>query len=212
MTAIERMSFAVEGLRELYPDAACSLEYGGEPWRLLVMGRLSAQCTDARVNIVCRELFEAYPTPRDLAAAPIEEIERIVRPCGLYRVKAADIKAECRMLCDWYGGVLPDTMEDLLRFPGVGRKIANLLLGDIYGKGGVVTDTHCIRICGRLGFYPTELRDPTRVERILTPLIDQAEQSDFCHRLVMFGRDVCTARAPKCDECRLKGICKFGNE
>lgn len=212
MTAIERMSFAVEGLRELYPDAACSLEYGGEPWRLLVMGRLSAQCTDARVNIVCRELFEAYPTPRDLADAPIEEIERIVRPCGLYRVKAADIKAECRMLCDWYGGVLPDTMEDLLRFPGVGRKIANLLLGDIYGKGGVVTDTHCIRICGRLGFYPTELRDPTRVERILTPLIDQAEQSDFCHRLVMFGRDVCTARAPKCDECRLKGICKFGNE
>lgn len=212
MTAIERMSFAVEGLRELYPDAACSLEYGGEPWRLLVMGRLSAQCTDARVNIVCRELFEAYPTPRDLADAPIEEIERIVRPCGLYRVKAADIKAECRMLCDGYGGVLPDTMEDLLRFPGVGRKIANLLLGDIYGKGGVVTDTHCIRICGRLGFYPTELRDPTRVERILTPLIDQAEQSDFCHRLVMFGRDVCTARAPKCDECRLKGICKFGNE
>lgn len=212
MTAIERMTAAVEGLRELYHDAACSLEYGGEPWRLLVMGRLSAQCTDARVNIVCRELFEAYPTPRDLADAPIEEIERIVRPCGLYRVKAADIKAECRMLCDGYGGVLPDTMEDLLRFPGVGRKIANLLLGDIYGKGGVVTDTHCIRICGRLGFYPTELRDPTRVERILTPLIDQAEQSDFCHRLVMFGRDVCTARAPKCDECRLKGICKFGNE
>lgn len=212
MTDRERMTAAVEGLRELYPDAACSLEYGGEPWRLLVMGRLSAQCTDARVNIVCRELFEEYPTPRALADAPIEQIERIVRPCGLYRVKASDIKEECRMLCDEFGGVLPDTMEELLRFPGVGRKIANLLLGDVYRKGGVVTDTHCIRICGRLGFYPTELRDPRRVERILTPLIDQGEQSDFCHRLVLFGRDVCTARAPRCDACRLRGICKFAEK
>ncbi len=202
------MTAAVERLRELYPDAACSLEHGGEPWKLLVMGRLSAQCTDARVNIVCRELFEVCPTARDLADAPIEDIERIVRPCGLYRVKAADIKEECRMLCDEFGGVLPDTMEGLLAFPGVGRKIANLLLGDVFGKGGVVTDTHCIRICGRLGFYPTELRDPRRVESILTPLIPTAEQSDFCHRLVLFGRDICTARSPRCGECPLKDICK----
>ncbi len=202
------MTAAVEGLKKLYPDAACSLEYDGEPWRLLVMGRLSAQCTDARVNIVCRELFCAYPTARDLADAPIEDIERIVRPCGLYRVKSADIKEECRMLCDEFGGVLPDTMEALLSFPGVGRKIANLLLGDIFHKGGVVTDTHCIRICGRLGFYPTELKDPLRVERILTPLIETEEQSDFCHRLVLFGRDICTARSPKCRECPMTNICK----
>ncbi len=208
MKARERMTAAVEGLKELYPDAVCSLEHGGEPWKLLVMGRLSAQCTDARVNIVCRELFRVYPTARELADAPIEDIERIVRPCGLYRVKAADIKEECRYLCDECGGILPDTMEGLLAFKGVGRKIANLLLGDVYGKGGVVTDTHCIRICGRLGFYPTELRDPTRVEKILTPLIETGEQSDFCHRLVLFGRDVCMSRSPKCGECRLKEICK----
>ncbi len=202
------MNAAVDRLKQLYPDAACSLEYDGEPWKLLVMGRLSAQCTDARVNIVCRDLFEAYPSARDLADAPIEDIERIVRPCGLYRVKTADIKAECRMLCDDLAGILPDTIEGLLAFPGVGRKIANLLLGDIYHKGGVVTDTHCIRICGRLGFYPTELKDPLKVERILTPLIETDEQSDFCHRLVIFGRDICTARAPQCNVCPLGDICK----
>ncbi len=204
------MAAAVERLKQLYPDAACSLEYGGEPWKLLVMGRLSAQCTDARVNTVCRELFRTFPTARDLADAPVEEIERIVRPCGLYHVKAADIKEECRMLCNECSGVLPDTMEGLLAFPGVGRKIANLLLGDVYHKGGVVTDTHCIRICGRLGFYPTELKDPLKVERILTPLLETEEQSDFCHRLVLFGRDICTARQPQCTDCPLKDICKTG--
>ena len=206
------MSRAVEGLRELYPDAACSLEYGGEPWKLLVMGRLSAQCTDARVNIVCRELFAKYPTAEALAEGDIREIEEIVRPCGLYRVKSADIKAECERLTHVYGGVLPDTMEELLSFPGVGRKIANLLLGDIFKKGGVVTDTHCIRICGRLGFYPTELKDPARVEKILTPLIDTSEQSDFCHRLVIFGREICTARSPRCSECPIASACKQGSK
>ena len=202
------MKAALEGLKALYPDAACSLEYEGEPWKLLVMGRLSAQCTDARVNIVCRELFKKYPTPKSLSDGDINEIEEIVRPCGLYRVKSADIKAECERLVRVHGGVLPDTMEELLAFPGVGRKIANLLLGDIFKKGGVVTDTHCIRICGRLGFYPTELKDPARVEKILTPLIETSEQSDFCHRLVIFGREICTARAPACDGCPLRSICK----
>ena len=212
LTDKARMSACVELLAKQYPDAECSLEYGGEAWKLLVMGRLSAQCTDARVNIVCRELFEAYPTARSLADAPIESIEAIVRPCGLYHTKAADIKDECRMLCDTYGGVLPDSMEELLKFKGVGRKIANLLLGDIFKKGGVVTDTHCIRICGRLGFYPEALKDPTRVEKILTPLIEKSEQSDFCHRLVLFGREICTARSPLCESCPLSELCKHKND
>jgi len=212
MTDKKRMSAAIEELKKLYPDAVCSLEYENEPWKLLVMGRLSAQCTDARVNIVCRDLFEKYPTAKALAEGELSEIEEIVRPCGLYRVKAADIKAECERLINVHSGVLPDTMEELLAFPGVGRKIANLLLGDIFKKGGVVTDTHCIRICGRLGFYPTELKDPLKVERILTPLIEPSEQSDFCHRLVLFGREICTARAPKCEECPLNAECKTHNE
>ena len=208
MTPKQRMAQVVGLLKERYPDAACSLEFGGEPWRLLVMGRLSAQCTDARVNIVCRELFERFPAARDLADGEIEEIERIVRPCGLYHTKAADIKGECALLCDEYGGVIPDTMEELLRFPGVGRKIANLLLGDIYKKPAIVADTHCIRICGRLGFYPEEMKDPHKVEKTLSAITEPSEQSDLCHRLVLFGRDVCTARSPKCEECPLGEICK----
>ena len=171
------------------------------------MGRLSAQCTDARVNIVCRELFSTFPTPKAIADADIAELERIIRPCGLYRVKAQNTKDACRMLADEYNGILPDTMEELLKFPGVGRKVANLLLGDIYGKGGVVADTHCMRICGRFGMYPEGLRDPVKVERILTPLLPQEEISDFCHRIVMFGRDVCTARSPACSTCPLCDLC-----
>ncbi len=209
MTEKAKMSAIVDALKAKYPDAACSLEYENEPWKLLVMGRLSAQCTDARVNIVCRDLFRKFPTAEALAAGDIAEIEEIVRPCGLYRVKSADIKAECERLVTVCGGVLPDTMEELLKFPGVGRKIANLLLGDIFKKGGVVTDTHCIRICGKLGFYPTELKDPLKVEKILTPLIEPHEQSDFCHRLVIFGREICTARAPSCDDCPLAHLCSF---
>ena len=205
------MAQVVGLLKEMYPDAACSLEFGGEPWRLLVMGRLSAQCTDARVNIVCRELFERFPTARDLADGEIEEIERIVRPCGLYHTKAADIKGECAMLCDEYGGVIPDSMEELLRFPGVGRKIANLLLGDIYKKPAIVADTHCIRICGRLGFYPEEMKDPHKVEKTLSAITEPSEQSDLCHRLVLFGRDVCSARSPRCGDCPLSGVCKKGS-
>ena len=205
----KRAAEAVNILKKVYPDAACALEWGGdEGWRLLVMGRLSAQCTDARVNIVCRELFAKYPTLESLAEAPIEEIERIVRPCGLYHMKAKEIKAACRMLIDDFGGVIPDSMEELLKLPGVGRKIANLLLGDIYKKPAVVADTHCIRICGRLGFYSEDIKDPIKVERIMAECIEPQEQSDFCHRIVQFGRDTCIARSPQCGGCPLGNICK----
>lgn len=201
------MAQVVERLKGVYPDSVCALEYGGEPWKLLVMGRLSAQCTDARVNIVCRELFGEFPTLTSLADAPIEDIERIVRPCGLYRTKAASIKAACTLLRDEYGGVLPRDMQTLLTFPGVGRKIANLLLGDIYGIPGIVADTHCIRICGKLGMYDEKLSDPVKVEKILTEIVEPAEQTDLCHRLVQFGRDTCIARAPRCEVCVLNDIC-----
>jgi len=203
----ERMAQIVERLKTVYPEALCALEWQGEPWKLLIMGRLSAQCTDARVNLVCRELFRDFPTPESLADAEVETIERYIRSCGLYHVKAQNTKDACTMLVNEYGGVLPDTMEELLKFPGVGKKVANLLLGDIFHKGGVVTDTHCIRICGRFGMYPEKTKEPYRVERILEKLIPEEEQSDFCHRIVQFGRDTCTARAPKCEGCPLSDVC-----
>ncbi|MBR2335852.1 MAG: endonuclease III [Clostridia bacterium] len=207
----QRAKDIVERLKTLYPEAVCALEWGGgeeNGWKLLVMGRLSAQCTDARVNIVCRELFEKYPTLEELADAPLEDIERIVRPCGLYRTKANDIKKACRSLIDDFGGVIPDNMEDLLTLSGVGRKIANLMLGDLYHKAAIVADTHCIRICGRLGFYPEDMKDPVKTERIMSEIIEPCEQSDFCHRIVQFGRDVCSARSPKCNECIIADLCK----
>lgn len=202
-----RMAVIVERLKQVYPQSVCALEYGGEAWKLLIMGRLSAQCTDARVNIVCRELFREFPTLESVADAPIERLEEIVRPCGLYRTKAASIKEACTIVRDLHGGVLPNTMEGLLALPGVGRKIANLLLGDIYGIPGIVADTHCIRLGGRFGMYPQELKDPAKVEKILSELVEPAEQTDLCHRLVQFGRDVCTARAPRCGECPLADVC-----
>lgn len=202
-----RMAIIVERLKQVYPQSVCALEYGGEAWKLLIMGRLSAQCTDARVNIVCRELFREFPTLESVADAPIERLEEIVRPCGLYRTKAASIKEACTIVRDLHGGVLPNTMEGLLALPGVGRKIANLLLGDIYGIPGIVADTHCIRLGGRFGMYPQELKDPAKVEKILSELVEPAEQTDLCHRLVQFGRDVCTARAPRCGECPLADVC-----
>lgn len=208
-------SAAVERLKEIYPDAECALEWGGseeDAWKLLVMGRLSAQCTDARVNIVCRELFARFPSAQQLGDGDITEIEEIVKPCGLYRMKASDIKKSCKMLCEEYGGVIPCDMDELLKFPGVGRKIANLLLGDLYKKPAIVADTHCMRICGRLGFYPEGQKDPLKTEKIMSELVEPREQSDFCHRLVWFGRETCTARAPKCDECRLADICKGRKE
>ena len=203
-----RLADIVARLKEIYPNAECALEYGGDPWKLLIMGRLSAQCTDARVNIVSRELFNVFPTAQSMAEGNILEIERIVKPCGLYHTKADSIKAASKMLVEKYSGALPDTMEELLEFPGVGRKIANLLLGDIFGKDAVVTDTHCIRICGRLGMYPETLKDPYKIEKILTELIEYGEGSDFCHRIVWFGRETCTARSPKCAECPLADLCE----
>ena len=203
----EKMSSVVSALEARYPVSECALEYDGEAWKLLVMGRLSAQCTDARVNIVCKELFSVYPTLSELADAPIEDIERIVKPCGLYHSKAKSIKESCTMLRDEYGGVLPDTMDELLRFSGVGRKIANLLLGDIYKKPAIVADTHCIRICGRLGFYAESLKDPYKVEKILSAICEDSKQSDLCHRLVFFGREICSARSPKCNECPIRELC-----
>lgn len=203
----KRLSQIIERLKEVYPEAECALHYGGDPWKLLVMGRLSAQCTDARVNIVCEELFDRFPTAEAMANGDILEIERIVKPCGLYRMKAANIQDASRMLITDFGGELPDTMEELLKFPGVGRKIANLLLGDVFGKEAIVTDTHCIRICGRLGMYPEKEKDPRKIEKILRELMDLKEGSDFCHRIVFFGRETCTARSPMCENCPLSDLC-----
>ncbi len=203
----QRGAEIVDALKKIYPSSECALQYDGEPWKLLVMGRLSAQCTDARVNIVCRELFDVFPTAQAMADGDLREIERIVRPCGLYRTKAESIKAACKMLVEDYGGVIPADMDELLKFPGVGRKIANLLLGDIYKMPAIVADTHCIRICGRLGFYPETLKDPTKVEKTLVPIIEPTEQSDFCHRIVMFGREYCMARSPRCKECPIARLC-----
>lgn len=198
-----RIDEIIADLEKLYPDAVCALEYGGDPFRLLVMGRLSAQCTDARVNIVAKELFSRFPTVEDMAKAELSEIEAIVRPCGLYKRKASDIKASAIRLLTVCGGVLPSDMDELLSFPGVGRKIANLLRGDLFGLPAIVTDTHCIRICGRLGFYSEKEKRPLAVERILTSCIPPEKSSDFCHRIVLFGREYCTAQSPRCASCPL---------
>ncbi len=202
-------------LEELYPDALCALEWGGgaeNGWKLMVMGRLSAQCTDVRVNMVCKRLFAEFPTVCELADADIEKIEEIIRPCGLYHTKASDIKSACGALAHEYSGMVPNDMDKLLMLRGVGRKIANLLLGDIYGIGGIVADTHCIRICGRLGFYGEDMKDPVKTERIMSEYIPLSEQSDFCHRIVQFGRDICTARSPKCGECPMRDFCRHISE
>ncbi|MBE6595114.1 MAG: endonuclease III [Ruminococcaceae bacterium] len=205
-----RMAEIVAVLKKLYPEAPCALESGGDPYKLLVMGRLSAQCTDARVNVVCRELFAKYPTAESLAAADVAAVEEIVKPCGLFRTKARNIVDACRMLITEYGGTVPQEMDELLKFPGVGRKIANLLRGDIYGLPAIVADTHCIRICRRFGMYTEKQANPTMAERILVKLVAEEEQTDLCHRLVQFGRDVCTARSPKCDACPLAQLCEAG--
>ena len=206
----KRMAAIVAKLKEVYPVPVCALESGGDPWRLLVMGRLSAQCTDARVNIVCRELFQKYPDAVAMADASLADVEEIVRPCGLYHTKAQNIIDASRMLLTEFGGEMPREMDELLRFPGVGRKIANLLRGDLFGLPAIVADTHCIRLCGRFGFYPQSEKDPTRVEKTLVSIVEPAEQSDLCHRLVMFGRDTCTARAPQCEGCPLYELCDMG--
>ena len=207
MTDRERAACIVSVLKEIYPQAVCALEYASDPWKLLVQGRLSAQCTDKRVNIVSVPLFEKYPTAADMAAADFDELAEIVRPCGLYRTKAQNLIDASKMICEKFGGELPHEMDELLSLPGVGRKIANLLRGDIFGLPAIVADTHCIRISGKLGFYPEDQKDPVKTERILSGLIQPEEQSDFCHRIVMYGRDVCTARSPACDGCKLSLLC-----
>lgn len=203
----ERIGQIVNRLKEMYPNALCSLEYEGSGYKLLVMGRLSAQCTDERVNIVCRDLFKKYPCAKDLADGNLEDIERIVKPCGLYKMKAKSIKEACYLLHYKYNDVVPNDIDTLLTFPGVGRKIANLLVGDLYGMPAVVADTHCMRICGRFGMYKEGVKDPLKTEKILSELIVPSEQSDFCHRIVLFGREYCKAQNPKCDTCPVKDLC-----
>lgn len=202
----------IERLKTEYPDAACSLDYD-QAWKLLVSVRLAAQCTDARVNQVVKGLFEKYPDVDALAEAPVEEIEKIVRPCGLGNSKARDISACMKMLKEEYGGKVPDQFEELLKLPGVGRKSANLMMGDVFGKPAIVTDTHCIRLTNRMGLVD-QIKDPKKVEMELWKIIPPKEGSEFCHRLVWHGREVCTARTrPYCDKCCIKDICpKIGAE
>lgn len=197
-----------ERLKSHY-SSECALEYQGEPWKLLVLARLSAQCTDKRVNIVAIPLFEAFPTLEAMAECDITRLEDIVKPCGLYHMKAKEIKESCRIILEKFGGRVPDKMEELLELPGVGRKIANLILGDIYGQPAVVADTHCIRISGRLGFTPENEKNPVKVERALKEYLPAEEQSDFCHRIVQFGREICSARSPKCDNCFVGDLCNM---
>ena len=202
----ERAEKVVGILKRKYPAAECELRYDGDPWRLLVMGRLSAQCTDKRVNIVSEELFGRFPTAEKMAEGDLAEIEKIVYPCGVYRVKAKNIKDMSGMIVNDFGGVVPKEMDELLKLPGVGRKIANLIIGDIYGLPAIVADTHCIRISNRLGLCTS--KDPAKVEKQLSEIVPPEEQSDFCHRVVYLGREYCTARNPKCDVCPLKELCK----
>ena len=200
----------IEILKQRYPDALCALHYTKD-YELMIAVRLSAQCTDARVNLVTPALFDAYPTLEAMASASIPDVENYVRTCGFYKHKARDIVLACRMLLSDYNGKVPGTMEELLRLPGVGRKTANLLLGDLYAQpGSVVCDTHCIRICGRLGL--SSGKEPEKVERQLRAILPPEESSDFCHRIVLFGREICTARNPKCDQCPLGMYCTQVNK
>ncbi len=201
----ERALTAVAALKKAYPDAVCALDYGKD-YELMISVRLSAQCTDARVNQVTPALFARFPTLESFAEADVAEVEQYVKSCGFYRHKARDIVLACQTLLRDYGGVVPDTMEELLRLPGVGRKTANLLLGDIYKKPAVVCDTHCIRISNKLGL--ARGKEPEKVERQLREVLPPEESSDFCHRIVLHGRAVCTARAPKCGGCVLAPCCE----
>ena len=208
MTKKQRATAIVAALEKVYPTAECALQYNGEPWKLLVMGILSAQCTDKRVNIVCEEMFKKINTLEAMANADVSLIEHYVKPCGLYKTKAKNISACTKILIEKYNGILPDDMNSLLELPGVGRKIANLLLGDIFKKPSIVTDTHCIRLAGRMGLCEKDEKNPVKVEKALLKIIEPEKQVDFCHRMVFFGREYCSARSPKCDSCPLSDICK----
>ncbi|EWM52560.1 endonuclease III [Ruminococcus flavefaciens] len=206
MTKKEIAALAAEELEKLYPDAECTLDYS-KPYELMFAARLAAQCTDARVNIVTKTLFKKYPTLEAFANADLEELEQDVKPCGFYHTKAKSLKEMAGQLINDFGGEVPDTMEELLTLSGIGRKTANLMLGDVFGKPAIVTDTHCIRITGRLGL--TKNKEPAKVEKDLAKLIPPEKSSDFCHRTVEFGRDICNARKPKCGECPLNYFCKY---
>ena len=209
MNMEEKAKRAVELLENEYPDAICSLTYN-DPLQLLIATRLAAQCTDKRVNMVTPELFRKYPTARDFANADIKCVEELIRSCGLYKTKARDIVAMCEMLCKEYGGMVPDSIDELIRLPGIGRKTANLVVGDIFHQPAVVVDTHCIRITSRLGFH--RIKDAARIEKILRSLLPPEKSNDFCHRLVLHGRAVCQARNPQCNKCCLKTICQYSEE
>lgn len=199
-----RVLKAVEALEILYPDAICSLNYS-DAFQLLIATRLSAQCTDARVNMVTPALFAAYPNAASMAAAPIESVEELIKTCGLYKTKAKDLVGIGQMIVSEFGGKVPDTIEQLTRLPGVGRKTANLVCGDVYGKPAVVTDTHFIRLCNRLGFVKTT--NPLQVENAMRKLLPPDKSNDFCHRSVLFGRDICTARKMYCERCPMADFC-----
>ena len=206
MTKEELALAVIERLKAEYPDAGCTLDYN-QAWKLLVSVRLAAQCTDARVNVVVQDLYAKYPDVASLADAPVDDIEAIVRPCGLGRSKARDISGCMKMIRDEYEGRVPEDFDALLKLPGVGRKSANLIMGDVFGKPAIVTDTHCIRLTNRIGLVDG-IKEPKKVEMVLWRLVPPEEGSDFCHRLVFHGRDVCTARTkPYCHKCCLKDIC-----
>ena len=206
----QKVDTIIEQLKLRYPDAICALQYKKD-YQLMISVRLAAQCTDARVNLITPALFAAYPSLEAFAQADVADIERLVHSCGFYKHKARDIVLACQMMISEFGGKVPDTMEQLLRIPGVGRKTANLLLGDLYSvPGSVVCDTHCIRISGRLGLT-NGTKDPEKCEQQLRKILPPEESSDFCHRIVLFGRDTCMARNPKCSECPLTMFCKEFN-
>ena len=207
MKTTQEIREIIARLKALYPDAACSLDYRKD-YELLITVRLAAQCTDERVNQISPALFARFPTLQAFAEADVEEVGKYVHSCGFWRAKSRDIVACAQMLLDRFGGVVPDNMEDLLSLPGVGRKTANLILGDIYGKEGYVCDTHCIRITGRLGITDGS-KDPVKVEQQLRKSIAPAEASDFCHRMVLHGRALCMARSPKCGDCPLRELCDY---
>ena len=200
----ERTLFAVENLEKLYPDAICSLEYS-DAFQLLIATRLSAQCTDKRVNMVTPDLFREFPTAEKMANADLKRVEDLIKTCGLYKTKAKDLIGIGKMIVEDFGGIVPDSIEELTKLPGVGRKTANLVCGDIYKKPAVVTDTHFIRICNRLGLVDT--KNPLAVEKAMRKLLPPEKSNDFCHRTVLFGRDICVARNPKCEICPIKENC-----
>ena len=208
MLTVNEIGDMIRYLEECYPEPICALEYKKD-YELLFAARLSAQCTDARVNTVTPVLYERFPTLESLACADLDQLEEIIHSCGFFRTKARDITAAAAMMIGEFGGRVPDTMEELLRLPGVGRKTANLMLGDIHGKPAIVVDTHCIRLSNRIGLVDT--KDPVKIETALREVLPPESSSDFCHRLVLHGRAVCTARNPNCKACCLTEICKTGN-